>query len=113
MSLIRQQNAIFKNFLQGALMPLVTLLGLVGNSLSILVLHTPGVDMKVSATELFLEKFGIELSHAISLRLQTNIIFLVVDVLVQCTIQRDDLYSHVTWSIFQDAKASSPASRAR
>ena len=29
-------------------MPVVTMLGLVGNSLSILVLHTPGVDMKVS-----------------------------------------------------------------
>ena len=32
---------------QGMLMPLVTLLGLLGNTLAILVLHSPGVDMKV------------------------------------------------------------------
>ena len=32
------------------LMPMVTLLGLVGNILAILVLHSPGVDMKVSQT---------------------------------------------------------------
>ena len=32
---------------QGVLLPFVTVLGLVGNSLSIMVLHSPGVDMKV------------------------------------------------------------------
>ena len=34
-------------FKQGVLLPLITLLGLVGNCLSIMVLHSPGVDMKV------------------------------------------------------------------
>ena len=34
-------------------MPLVTLLGLVGNTLAILVLHSPGVDMKVCSSYFF------------------------------------------------------------
>ena len=34
-------------FLQGVTMPLVTMLGLVGNILSILVLRSPRIDMKV------------------------------------------------------------------
>ena len=62
----------FWKVFQGTLMPVVTLLGLVGNSLSILVLHTPGVDMKVSAAQLFLEKLGIDSSYPISLQLQIN-----------------------------------------
>ena len=34
-------------------MPVVTLLGLVGNTLAILVLHSPGVDMKVCSSYFF------------------------------------------------------------
>ena len=33
--------------MQGFLVPSLALLGLVGNSLAVLVLHSPGVDMKV------------------------------------------------------------------
>ena len=33
---------------QGVTMPIFTLLGLIGNVLSILVLRSPGIDMKVS-----------------------------------------------------------------
>ena len=37
--------------LQGLLMPVLTVLGLVGNILSILVLHSPGIDMKVGYSQ--------------------------------------------------------------
>jgi len=37
--------------IEGCLVPSVALLGLVGNSLSIMVLHSPGVDMKVTFRE--------------------------------------------------------------
>ena len=36
-------------------MPLVTALGLVGNGLSILVLHSPEIDMKVPAVLFYLD----------------------------------------------------------
>ena len=35
---------------EGILIPVLTFLGLVGNILSITVLHSPGVDMKVNKT---------------------------------------------------------------
>ena len=35
------------HIIQGVTLPIITLLGLVGNVLSILVLHSPGIDMKV------------------------------------------------------------------
>ena len=39
-------------------MPIFTLLGLIGNVLSILVLRSPGIDMKVSSHLLLALRFG-------------------------------------------------------
>ena len=35
---------------EGVAIPVVTILGMVGNILSIIVLHSPGIDMKVRVT---------------------------------------------------------------
>ena len=40
------------NLFQGVTMPLVTMLGLIGNILSILVLRSPRIDMKVTLKEM-------------------------------------------------------------
>ena len=47
MLMILNYDVSVYQFKQGVLLPLITLLGLVGNCLSIMVLHSPGVDMKV------------------------------------------------------------------
>ena len=40
---------------EGILIPVLTCLGLVGNILSLTVLHSPGVDMKVNITVIILD----------------------------------------------------------
>ena len=46
-SLVSAPNRGINEHKQGFLVPSMALLGLVGNTLSVLVLHSPGVDMKV------------------------------------------------------------------
>ena len=59
------ENAIevdsYLELIEGCLIPLISLLGLVGNSLSIMVLQSSVLDMKVKALKLYPHKNIVEM----------------------------------------------------